>query len=557
MGDLAKRGLVGRERNIKYDGYRLTYGGYDWLAIKAMRDNGSLLGVGTRVGVGKESDIYLAESSGPPGDDDGEKGEGVSPQARTVVLKMHRLGRISFRKIKEKRDYLSNRKTSPSWMFLSRLAAKREWDFMQALFQHGFPVPTPLAQSRHSILMSRIDGFPLRQIVDLPHEHVASLYGSLMTLIVRLARAGLIHCDFNEFNIMVREIRRDDDGEENAGIEDDHDDDRSVFQRGLRLRGQEPEAEQDYVLRPGECIERGKGFERIYRAPAIRHDDDRNDGFRSGDDDEDAIDQDKGESEDSWEGEESDSDVEDGANNEGLRVILKDGSLIEPILIDFPQMISVEHPNAEKRFRFHSDRYPRFVDVVESQRGERREKRDKLVSRKVKAGLELTNRDKSDLGLELDVLTKASGLGGNSKGQNVLDTHLTSLNIAQNDDKDMEEGRRGEHEEAELERHESAEFAERLEEVGQEDDFVDERGALIKMRKDKIPSKGAALKMAADGDERGVQLRLLSESQRRQRRDEKHHGKKAQATKVGRQWRGGGGKGKTSDRALINNSVQF
>lgn len=41
-----------------------------------------------------------------------------------------RLGRISFRAIKEKRDYLGKRK-SASWMYMSRLAAQKEWAFMK------------------------------------------------------------------------------------------------------------------------------------------------------------------------------------------------------------------------------------------------------------------------------------------------------------------------------------------------------------------------------------------------------------------------------------------
>jgi len=58
MSGLAKRSLIAREKNIKYDGWRLTYGGYDWLAVKALREKELLLGVGTRVGVGKESGEY-------------------------------------------------------------------------------------------------------------------------------------------------------------------------------------------------------------------------------------------------------------------------------------------------------------------------------------------------------------------------------------------------------------------------------------------------------------------------------------------------------------------
>lgn len=138
MSELARRGLIARERNIKYDGWRLTYGGYDWLAVKALREKKTLHGVGTRVGVGKESgkykiihwylsycspsDIYMAYL--PPKTDEPDD------QPVPAILKIHRLGRISFRKIKEKRDYLGHRKSAPNWMYLSRLAAKKEWQFM-------------------------------------------------------------------------------------------------------------------------------------------------------------------------------------------------------------------------------------------------------------------------------------------------------------------------------------------------------------------------------------------------------------------------------------------
>lgn len=42
----------------------------------------------------------------------------------------NRLGRISFRAIKSKRDYLGKRK-SASWMYMSRLSAQKEFAFMK------------------------------------------------------------------------------------------------------------------------------------------------------------------------------------------------------------------------------------------------------------------------------------------------------------------------------------------------------------------------------------------------------------------------------------------
>lgn len=43
---------------------------------------------------------------------------------------MYRLGRTSFRRLKEKRDYHQHRKHT-SWVYLSRLAATKEFSFMK------------------------------------------------------------------------------------------------------------------------------------------------------------------------------------------------------------------------------------------------------------------------------------------------------------------------------------------------------------------------------------------------------------------------------------------
>ncbi|KAK3307012.1 RIO1 family-domain-containing protein [Chaetomium strumarium] len=183
---LAKVGLIARMKEAKYDGYRLTYGGLDYLALHTHAARKHVYSVGSRIGVGKESDIMIVA------DDKGTQ----------KVLKIHRLGRISFRTVKANRDYLKNR-ASGSWMYLSRLAAIKEYAFMQALREEGFPVPEPIAQSRHTIVMSLIDAMPMRQVSSVPDP--AGLYAELIDLILRLAKHGLIHGDFNEFNILIRE----------------------------------------------------------------------------------------------------------------------------------------------------------------------------------------------------------------------------------------------------------------------------------------------------------------------------------------------------------------
>ncbi|KAL7899403.1 RIO1 family domain-containing protein [Trichoderma sp. SZMC 28014] len=201
ISTLAKVGLIARVKEAKYDGYRLTYGGLDYLALHTHASRKDVYSVGNRIGVGKESDIMVvADHSG-----------------KQCVLKIHRLGRISFRTVKSNRDYLKN-KNAQSWMYLSRLAAMKEYAFMNALHEEGFPVPSPLAQSRHTIVMSLIDAFPLRQISEVPDP--ASLYAELISLILRLASHGLIHGDYNEFNILIKEIKSTaEDGTESIKLE--------------------------------------------------------------------------------------------------------------------------------------------------------------------------------------------------------------------------------------------------------------------------------------------------------------------------------------------------
>jgi RIO kinase 2 len=169
------------------DGYRLAYGGLDYLALNAHQKSKVIYSVGNQIGVGKESDIIVvADSTGSQ-----------------RIMKIHRLGRISFRTVKTNRDYLRHR-SAASWMYMSRLAAMKEFAFMKALRENGFAVPEPISQNRHTIVMELIDAFPLRQIAKVADP--AKLYSELMNMILELARFGLIHGDFNEFNILIKEL---------------------------------------------------------------------------------------------------------------------------------------------------------------------------------------------------------------------------------------------------------------------------------------------------------------------------------------------------------------
>jgi len=181
---LSKERLVAYERGKHYDGYRLTNLGYDFLALKTFVRKNVLHSFGNQIGVGKEADVYVV------GDE----------EEKQLCLKIHRLGRTSFRKIKEKRDYHQYRNNA-SWIYLSRLSATREFAYMKALYDRGFPVPKPVDFNRHCVVMELVNGVPLCQLRELSDP--GAVYEELMNLMLKLANYGVIHSDFNEFNVMI------------------------------------------------------------------------------------------------------------------------------------------------------------------------------------------------------------------------------------------------------------------------------------------------------------------------------------------------------------------
>lgn len=189
LKELAKHKLVCYEHaGKKENGYRLTNSGYDYLALKALTSRGIIHSVGNQIGVGKESDLYIV----------------ADEKDHQYAMKLHRLGRTSFRQLKNKRDYHKHRKNA-SWLYLSRLAAMKEFAYMKALYDRKFPVPKPQDFNRHTVIMELLSGHPLCQVRELSDP--AQVYNDCMELIVRLGNCGVIHGDFNEFNLMV-----DDDG---------------------------------------------------------------------------------------------------------------------------------------------------------------------------------------------------------------------------------------------------------------------------------------------------------------------------------------------------------
>lgn len=302
ISSLHRDNLLSHDQSCGYDGYRLTNSGYDILALWNLKQRGIISALGDQIGVGKESDVYIA----------------ANPEGKQLVLKLHRLGRTSFRDVKKKRDYFmvnsvktgksgkygtsySHKDQPNSWLFLSRISALKEYTFMKALYDVGYPTPRPITHSRHVVAMGLIRGIPLYQLHRnrISADQAESIFEQAMDICKQLARNGLVHCDLNEFNLLV-----DLSGGVQSNAEDGDDEDAGEF----------------YVRHSGDASIAKKG---MLTVPF---------------------------------GEQHIGKQMDGTGEiiteepKKPKLLLENGVDARPAvtLIDFPQMVSVRHPNAKE-----------------------------------------------------------------------------------------------------------------------------------------------------------------------------------------------------------------
>ena len=170
-----------------FEGYVLNYYGYDFLALNALVKAGKLEALGKPVGIGKEADVF----------------EGLTSSGEKVIVKFHRVGRISFRKTKRVRRYIADR-THISWLYQSRKAAEKEFEALEILDRVNAKAPKPIAQNRHVVVMGFFSGVELVNVkaVDEP----LPLFRDIIDEVKRVySKAGLIHGDLSEYNVIIKE----------------------------------------------------------------------------------------------------------------------------------------------------------------------------------------------------------------------------------------------------------------------------------------------------------------------------------------------------------------
>ena len=182
---LSKNRLIRKWRG-PYVGYVLNMAGYDVLAINAFVKANVLEAFGKPLGIGKEADVYDA----------------LTPDNRRVAVKFHRLGRISFRQTRRKRDYVAER-YHISWLYQSRLAATKEFQALKLLYPVKVAVPEPIKHNRHAIVMGMIEGAELYRYKEIPKPKQVFIE-ILENVRKAYLEAGVIHADLSEYNIILQ-----------------------------------------------------------------------------------------------------------------------------------------------------------------------------------------------------------------------------------------------------------------------------------------------------------------------------------------------------------------
>jgi RIO kinase 2 len=164
-----------KQRN--YFGSTLTFTGLSLYSLWRLVKAGKVLMIGKQMGEGKESVVYNCLS-----------------KHKECILKFHRVGYPSFKKVKEKRDYGTHHFT-----VLALRSARNEFRALKRLYGY-VSVPKPYAWEGNAVLMELIDAKELYRVrLENPHE----VLDMIIDEVKRMYEKGVIHGDLSQYNVLV------------------------------------------------------------------------------------------------------------------------------------------------------------------------------------------------------------------------------------------------------------------------------------------------------------------------------------------------------------------
>ncbi|MCK4381024.1 MAG: serine/threonine protein kinase [Candidatus Lokiarchaeota archaeon] len=180
-----KLDLIIRDASKHEIAYTLNSKAYDLLALHTLVEQNVISQLGPLIGKGKESDVYSC----------------MNDAGDIYAAKIYRIGRTSFKNIKQLRDLIGDR-GHLSWLYINRLAAKKEYEALEKVYKLKLNTPKPISYNRHIIIMSYLRGKELVYFKTI--KNPMKIFNKIIKQLRIIYKKGkMIHGDLGEFNIVL------------------------------------------------------------------------------------------------------------------------------------------------------------------------------------------------------------------------------------------------------------------------------------------------------------------------------------------------------------------
>jgi len=173
-----------------------------WPLEEGVFDRNSLLTLEkfTKKGIFRTLDYCIAEGK------EANIYRGTNKEGGHVAIKMYRLRSPSFlhmQKYVEGDKRFSHGAQSKQGIIFTW--TRKEFSNLKILHAAGLPVPEPIA-FKHNVLAMQFlgeEGIPYSQLCEVGPQNPKKDYATLKKLLEKMKRAGIVHADFSEYNILT------------------------------------------------------------------------------------------------------------------------------------------------------------------------------------------------------------------------------------------------------------------------------------------------------------------------------------------------------------------
>ncbi|MDA4126167.1 MAG: hypothetical protein OK452_03040 [Thaumarchaeota archaeon] len=177
---LERKGLASRRGR----GFVLTRQGVELMALKDYVKKDLIFALGAIIAKGKESDVY----------------EALTEEGAVYALKVYKIGRTSFTKVRRKR--VGETAEFKSWVTANYNAARREYHALRKLEGLSPVFPKAVAYSRSTVLLEELSGVRLSQRPYM-EDPAAAFRTVVESMRKAYSEAGLVNSDLSEYNILT------------------------------------------------------------------------------------------------------------------------------------------------------------------------------------------------------------------------------------------------------------------------------------------------------------------------------------------------------------------